>query len=136
MNEVFHKIVTIAMAILVLLSTISWRVEKHYCMGRLMDVALFSDVDTCGMFMEELIDENSLSQEKSSCCDDEVFFVDSQDDLQLSFNDIEFESQAFIIAYSYSLLFANRTKKEASYLYYLPPILVKNIQLLDEVYLI
>jgi len=43
MKEVFHKIASITMAFLLLLSTVSWKVEKHYCMGRLMDMTLVAE---------------------------------------------------------------------------------------------
>lgn len=138
MKEVFHKIVSIAMAVLLLLSTISWKVEKHYCMGRLMDVALFTNVDTCGMDMSVSQDNQDVEKAINSCCDDQVILVDGQDDLQLSFNDLDFEQQSFLLAYSYfyNHLFQVQEEQEVLNEHYPPPILVKDIQLLDEVYLI
>ena len=124
------------MALLLLLSTVSWKVEKHYCMGRLMDVALFTDVDTCGMDMS-MIYEN-MDETISSCCDDEVVFVEGQDDLKISFNDLNVEQQSFLIAFTHSYLGSLQDVKELPVPHekYPPPILFKNIQLLDEVFLI
>jgi len=126
------------MALLLLLSTISWKVEKHYCMGRLIDVALFTDVDTCGMDMSVSEADESLDVSKNSCCNNEVVFVDGQDDLKISFNDLDIEQKSFLIAFTYSYLNVLRDLKEQPVPneQYPPPILVKDIQILDEVFLI
>lgn len=122
------------MAVLLLLSTTSWKVEKHYCMGRLMNMALFVDVQDCGMGMDfELAQES-----KMPCCDDEVIFIDGQDDLKISFNDLDLGQQSFLVAFrqAYIALFQLRTELLVPEESYPPPILIKDIQLLDEVFLI
>lgn len=66
------------MALLVLLSTVSWTVEKHLCMGRVMDVALFGHAEDCGM-------ETNLAafgETDNHCCEDESFTLEGQDDLK------------------------------------------------------
>ncbi|MFK7811823.1 MAG: hypothetical protein AB8B59_04965 [Maribacter sp.] len=140
MKDLLHKIASIAMALLLLLSTISWKVEKHYCMGRLMDVALFTDVETCGMDMSAaMVDENeNLGEKINSCCDDEVIFVNGQDDLKISFNDLDIQKQSFLIAltYSYFNILEDLTEQPVPHEQYPPPNLVKDIQLLDELFLI
>lgn len=138
MREVLHKIISIAMALLLLLSTVSWKVEKHYCMGRLMDVALFTDVETCGMDMPMSMTEENLGKTKNSCCDDEVVFVDGQDQLKITFNDLDIKHQSFLIAFAHSYLDLLQDLKEqpVPHEQYPPPILVEDIQLLDEVFLI
>ena len=126
------------MAILLLLSTTSWKVEKHYCMGHLMDVALFADVDTCGMNMFFVNNAETLEERENSCCNDEVIFVEGQDDLKLSFNDLETNQQYFLITFNntYNSLFRAQTVQFVPHEQYPPPKLIKDIQLLDEVYLI
>ncbi|MFS4494381.1 HYC_CC_PP family protein [Maribacter sp. 2308TA10-17] len=138
MQEVLHKITSITMALLLLLSTVSWKVEKHYCMGRLMDVALFTDVDTCGMDMSMSETEENLAETENSCCDDEVVFVEGQDDLKISFNDLDIKQQSFLVAFTITYLLSLQDVKEqpVPHEQYPPPILVKDIQLLDEVFLI
>ena len=126
------------MALLLLLSTTSWKVEKHYCMGRLINVALFVHVDDCGMAMDLIRNPESKLQTKNSCCDDKVVLIEGQDDLKISFNDLDVNGQAHIIGQSYT--FGDRgiilTHQAVSQKTYPPPILVKDIQLLDEVFLI
>lgn len=126
------------MVVLLLLSTTSWKVEKHYCMGHLMDVAFFSDVDTCGMDMDMSDRSDSQMQQEDSCCSDEVIVIDGQDDLKLSFNNLSLDQRSFMVAFTYSYidLFETLTEQVVPHKHYPPPILVKDIQLLDEVFLI
>lgn len=137
MKKVFHSIISVAIALLLVVSTISWSVEKHYCMGHLMDIALFSEPDSCGMGagMAENTGEDKSS---SSCCNDEVLVLGGQDDLQISFDDLSFENQQFLVAftYSYNNLNSFGERKTSPRDTYPPPLLVKNIQLLDQVFII
>ena len=73
-----HKMFSVTMALLVLLSTVSFTMEKHFCGDILMDVAIFTKVNTCGMDMDvfsEILD-------KKSCFKDELEIVKSQDKLK------------------------------------------------------
>jgi len=137
MKENIHKLFSIAMALFLLASTTSWTVGKHYCMGHLMDVSFFADAEDCGMDMG-LSDDASKMEEKSSCCNDEVLIVDGQDNLKMSFEDISLDQQIFLVAFahSYSNLFKVVKEQPVPNEHYPPPVLVKDIQLLDEVFLI
>ena len=136
MKGILHRIISLTMAFLLLLSTVSWTVDKHLCMGRTMDVALFTGAKDCGMKAAmDLLEEQGV---ENHCCEDESFTVQGQDDLRLSWDDITLEQQHFLIAYSYSYfgLFNFRFKEKLPNLRYPPPLLVSDIQLLDQVFLI
>lgn len=137
MKEVLHKIVSIAMALLLLISTTSWKVEKHYCMGRLMDIALFSDVDSCRMDMGSM-DIESDDASENSCCDDEVIVLDGQDHLKLSLDTLDIEKQSLWVAfiYSFTTSFYVQNVQLVPHERYPSPRLVKDIQVLDQVFLI
>ncbi len=126
------------MALLVLLSTTSWKVEKHYCMGRLMDVAFFESAENCGMDMGFDDADNADNISKMSCCDDEVILVEGQDNLKTSLEDFNLESQIFLTAFtnSYINLFEGITYIAIPHEKYPPPILVYDLQLLDQAFLI
>ncbi|ADV48227.1 hypothetical protein Celal_0900 [Cellulophaga algicola DSM 14237] len=139
MKKWLVTILSVTMAILLLASTISWRVEKHYCLGHLMDIALFTAAQDCGMNMVFQSDDSSEHlQDSNSCCDDETIITEGQDDLVVHDNDFDLAQQFFIIAYAYSYfnLFGNGLKVSPSFDHYPPPIIVKDIHVLDEVYLI
>jgi len=132
MKKAFQQIINVTMALLLLISTTSWKIEKHYCMGRLVEVSLFKDADKCGMNMTQVAAENK------SCCSDEIIVIEGQDDLQFSYDDIIIKQQFFIVAFVTSYLNVLNTLEEQciAYDFYLPPILVKDIHTLDQVFLI
>jgi len=83
-------------------------------------------------------DNQNLNETENSCCDDEVIFVEGQDDLKISFNDLDTGQQSFLITFGHSYLNLFQIQRERTLPdeQYPPPILVKDIQLLDQVYLI
>jgi len=119
------------MAILVLFSTVSFTVEKHFCGDHLVDMAIFSTAKKCGNSMEKTT--------YKSCCKDEVEVVQGQDELKFSsFEDLNLDQQIFIAAfiYSYSNLFQSLPKQIIPFKDYSPPNLVFDIQVLDQIFLI
>ena len=126
------------MALLLLASTTSWKVEKHFCMGHLVDLAFFSEAEDCGMAMDMMNDDNSTAQEESSCCSEETIFIDGREDLKTVNVDLSLDQQFFLIAYSYSFtgLFNGMGQQIVAKEYYPPPLLVRNVQILDQVFLI
>ncbi len=119
------------MTLLLLASTTSWKVDKHYCMGHLVDLAFFADAEGCGM---DTMAEGSVMD----CCDSETVIIDAQDDLNLSLEENDSVSPVFLVAFlhSYKTVFQVLEKRLVPHELYPPPLLVKDIQLLDEVFLI
>lgn len=116
------------MALLVLASTVSWTVDKHLCMGRVMDISLFSHADDCGM---------SQDMEKS-CCDDESFTIKGQDKLKVTFDDFSLDQQVFLVSFvqTYFQLFEIDSKESNLFNEYNPPPLIRDVQVLDQTFLI
>lgn len=126
------------MALFLLVSTTSWKVEKHYCMGRLMDVSFFVDADDCGMDLS-IETGRKATVEKKSCCDDEVIVLEGQDDGATSHNGLGDMGQPhfFIPCVSWCFaLFEPHGLQQVPHQSYIPPKIVKDIQLLDDVFLI
>ncbi|MBT9187474.1 HYC_CC_PP family protein [Zobellia russellii] len=137
MNRKIHSYFACFMALVLLVSTTSFKVEKHYCMGHLVDVAFFSDAQDCGMAMS--LDENIGSTvDKMSCCNSELIAMEGQNDVKPSFNDFNLDQQMVLVAfvYSYGVLFEPVEAKHVPYSHYNPPKIIKDIQLLDAVFLI
>lgn len=124
------------MATMLLLSTVSWTIEKHTCMGRVMDVAFFAKADDCGMAAAmQAMEDESL---ENHCCGDETLTLQGQDDLKISFNDINLDQQVFLVAFTttYLAMLVPTEQETGGNEYYPPPVLVKDIHLLDETFLI
>lgn len=133
---IFHKIASVLLATLVLLSTVSWTVDKHLCMGRVMDVSLFTEAEDCGMELAmEAIDKKASD---NHCCDDESFTIIGQDDLKHSSVDLDLEHQMFLVAFaqSYLHLFVPLQDRPVTNAEYPPPIITRDIYILDQVFLI
>ncbi|MEM8926908.1 MAG: hypothetical protein AAGC45_01800 [Bacteroidota bacterium] len=101
-------------------------------MGRVMDVAFFHDADSCGM-------EDAMTEMNGKhCCDDESFTVEGQDDLKLSWDEVNVNTQKFLIAFlqSYLELLVLPLGEDVPETIYPPPLLVQDLIVLHEVFLI
>ncbi len=127
------------MAMVVLISTMSFTLDMHYCGNTLVDVALFKEAKTCGM--EQQV-SNSIAcsiMAKKSCCTDKQLTFEGQDELKNSFDKITLEQQTTFVAifyYSYVNLFEGLENNVIPFKEYPPPFLVKDIQVLNETFLI
>jgi hypothetical protein len=137
MKQVFHKIMSMLMAFVVLFSTLSFTVNMHYCGGTLVETAIFQKVKGCGMEMQKSSAEGCAITKKN-CCNDEQLVVDGQDELQLQVDKISFEQQVFIASfvYTYINLFEGYDKNISSYEEYKPPLVIRQLYKIDETYLI
>lgn len=137
MKQFFHKIVSILMVFVVLFSTMSFTINTHYCGDTLVDFAVFTNAETCGMELKESTNKD-CSVAKKSCCSDKQTIVQGQDELQSSFDSLSLEQQQFVtyFVYSYINLLVGIEKDITSYIDYSPPKVVKPIYKLDETYLI
>ncbi|MCK0146419.1 hypothetical protein MWU78_12255 [Arenibacter sp. F26102] len=136
MKPMIRKILAMVMAFFMLVSTVSWTIEKHYCFGSLVDIAFFHEADTCGMDLGLV---NAIfDKEGNPCCDHEVITIPGQDDLKISYHDIDFGHQFFLVAYAayYISQFQPKAQPLVPHSHYPPPILVKDITILDQVFLI
>lgn len=129
MKKAFQNSGSVLLALLVLFSTLSFTVDKHFCGSFLVDKAVFSEADTCGMDMENATD---------NCCTNEKVVIEGQDELKHTLGTLDFEQQIFITSFglSYQNLFETLSNEVISYKDYSPPLLVTNIQLMDQVFLI
>ena len=126
------------MALLVFLSTLSFTIESHYCGDVLVDTSMFGAVDTCGMETQQKTDSSECSLAKKDCCSNEQLVVDGQDNLKLSFDKLNKEQQKLVATfiYTYINLFAEQQTEKPTFTDYSPPPLVRDVQVLDQTFLI
>ena len=65
------------LALVVLVSTLSFTLEQHFCLGQLVDVALFSDA-SCGM-EHSTSDSCDADLKEVDCCDEKHQVIEGQD---------------------------------------------------------
>jgi len=139
MNKLLQKISSLLMALLVLFSTFSYTVESHYCGGSLVDSSFFGHVESCSVEMLKVtISDDDCSEVSKNCCNDVKVFVDGQDKLITSSVELNFQQQLFIASFvdTYINLFKGIDDKVIPFKNYSSPLLVRDIQLLDEVFII
>lgn len=138
MKQMLHKILSLLMAVVVLFSTMSFTISKHYCGDTLVDTAIFKKAKTCGMDMQMLARSSDCSVTKTKCCTEEQQVVNGQDELQLSIDKISFEQQVFTATYihTYINLFEGLNNNITSYEKYEPPLVIRQLYKIDETYLI
>lgn len=133
MKSYLQKISSFSLALLVLVSTFSFTVDKHFCGGILIDKAIFSNAKTCGMEMN-----SKMASSEDSCCTNEKTAIKGQDELKISFQSLDLDQQLFLITitHSYLNIFEGEPLLEVPFKDYSPPLLVTDIHILDQVFLI
>ncbi len=126
------------MAFVVLFSTMSFTIDMHYCGDTLVDTSIFTKAKTCGMEMQKPKATSDCSVMKKNCCTEEQIIIEGQDELKISFNELSLDQQLFIASFVYSYInrFEELVEKPNLCNEYPPPLIIKAIYKLDEVYLI
>ncbi|MRI00246.1 hypothetical protein GH721_06805 [Kriegella sp. EG-1] len=140
MKEVLHKIASISMALIVLFSTMSFSLDMHYCGDHLVDFSFAEKVDTCMMKAEMSKASSSCEvlEMEMDCCTDVEVIVEGQDDLKISFDQLTFDQQVFVASfvYSYINLIEGLEENSIPFKDYAPPPLIRDVQILDQTFLI
>jgi hypothetical protein len=127
-----QKVFAFLMALLVLVSTLSITIEKHYCGDHLVDVAIFSSAKKCG---PETPDD-APTMKASSCCKDVVDLIEGQDELSISKSEVIPSLDAVVlpeIAMPEGIALPQGAEKPL-YQYYKPPNNTVPIYLWNECY--
>jgi len=134
MKKFLNQMASILMAVIVLLSTMSFTVKKQYCGDFLIGVSFVSNgekFDVC---------ENSfVTVTKKDCCKHEVHYIEGQDQLQHeNFKKMNFEVQKilgdFVVSDSFNFVKPN---KEAQFSRdFTPLVFTRDFQVLYQVFLI
>ena len=137
MKKIFHKIASLLMAFVVLLSTMSFTISMHYCGDTLVETSVFHKAEGCGMEMENPSTEG-CAVIKKNCCNDQEIAIDGQDELKTPIDAISLEQQVFLASfiYTYINLFEGLKNSVSSFEAYRPPLVIKQIFKFDETYLI
>ena len=136
MKKYISKIAAIFLALVVLLSTFSFNVEKHFCGDFLVAISYVGNVASCDDVEEDSCESKTI---EPSCCKDDVELIKGQTQIQKSsVEKITFIKVATAVT-SYvfnSLLFQDLEKQIIPHKQYVPPKLFFDIQVLHEVFII
>lgn len=128
------------MALIVLFSTMSFSLDMHYCGDHLVDFSFAEKVDTCMMKAEMSKTSSSceVMEMEMDCCTDVEVVVEGQDDLKISFDQLTFDQQVFVASFVYSYIsrFEVFDNDVVPFKDYAPPPLIRDVQILDQTFLI
>jgi len=126
------------MAFVVLTTTMSFTVNMHYCGDTLVDYSLVQKATSCGMDSLQKSGTCETQLSKKSCCQNKQLTASGHDDLKPTFYNLDFEQQVFVASFviSYRALFLPKTVENTSFEDYAPPLIIRDIQALDQVFLI
>ncbi len=135
--KLLYRFFSLALSFLVLISTSSITVEKHFCGGNLVDSSIFSEVKKCWK-TETVLNKNKLS--KKPCCKDVIDVLKGQDELNTcEFDNFVTQTKYYFCKlnnYSYDNLFKKGYKVLVLDTYYIPPELTSNKYIIQETFLI
>ncbi len=134
MKKLFYKISAVVLSFIVLFSTMSFTIDKHFCGETLIDVAYFGKADDCGMKMK--VDQQKMKKKK--CCKNETEVIESPTFDKEKITTVTPENITFVIyhLYSYINIFQEISIEKEYYKDFSPPDLERDIQVLYETFLI
>jgi hypothetical protein len=126
------------MALLVFVSTFSFAIESHYCGDILVDISWFGEVESCGIDGQHKHTSEENDVKKEDCCNNEVLAIDGQEELKITLENFNIEQQLFVVSfiYSYINLFEGTDSQIIPFKNYSPPHLIRDVQTLDQTFLI
>ncbi|WP_440882089.1 HYC_CC_PP family protein [Tenacibaculum sp. C7A-26P2] len=137
MIKVFSKITSILLAILLVLSTTSFTIEKYFCGGKLVGVSFFGEKHSCKK--ESSCKSFSIAvSEKKSCCKNERIFLSGEKNIFESTIELKQNIEKYTI-----LFFKPNTISDAEFVFkvydlkkYYSLQIVYNIRLLYQVFIL
>lgn len=138
MKHFYTNIIAFSLASIVLFSTISVSLSMHYCCDELVDTSIFSNVETCGMKVQNTTSKKCSIEESVDCCDTKTFTKKGYDNFDRVPVDLNKETFVFLhtFVYTYVNLFEGLEQNIVPFLHHSPPLISKDIIVLHETFLI
>ena len=138
MKQFFVKIAAILMTFVVLFSTMSFTISQHYCGGELVSSAVFSKAESCSMKMQKPATPKNCSIQKENCCKDIIKQIEGKKVVKMEAQQLQNYQQIIVTSfvYTYINLFEGLEKNSFPFKNYTPPLLVTDIHIVDQVFII
>ena len=137
MKKFLQKISVSILSLIVILSSMSFTIDKHYCGDTLVDVSYFGKADVCGMD-DMKMKVNPEKMKKKKCCKNETELIESSTFDKEKITTISPEQIDFLVFHIYSYINSYEDVKIEKEYYkdFSPPDIVQDIQVLHETFLI
>ena len=144
------KFIAPVLALMVLVSSMSYTIDFHFCQGQLKSFSLFGKAKNCHEMASKMaschhhkkqVDEMSMtcSEGDNNCCNNKTVNFESDFDQQIvNLDYLSLESLSFVVAfehYSCDYLFED-IKDAIPFAHYKPPLIQKDIPVVFESFLL
>jgi hypothetical protein len=139
MKNFIHNVLAVFMSVVVLMTTMSFTVDMHYCGDSLIDFSFIQQVESCGMEKQMVASScGATTLSEKSCCTDKTVVKEGNEDLKISFDRLTLDQHLFIVAFTHSLMdqFTQIDLKTTPFVDYPPPFLERDVQVLHQSFLI
>ncbi|XLS27815.1 HYC_CC_PP family protein [Flavobacteriaceae bacterium M23B6Z8] len=139
MRKLFSKIIAVTLTCVVLFSTVSFSVGKHFCGNVLVDVSIFKEAASCGMEMNSAT-ASGCEITKMNCCKDVQIVIEGQENLKdTSVQNSVTPVQIYAIAgFVYESLKIDEPEADKVIILekYIPPLLLRDLLVQHQTFLI
>ena len=150
-KKTYQEAIALFLLLIVLLSSMSFTIDGHYCDGELQNLSVLGKAEVCSMAKQQsdkevycpvhkkMMTMPTSDEDKNDCCENKTIFVDAEDDLkEQPINHVEVEQlQNFVIAFV-SVFYTKISIDQQSIqkFSYQSPFIIRNIYALSEVFLL
>jgi hypothetical protein len=153
-NRTYQRIIALTLAFLILMTSVSFAIDSHYCNGELKSVSLFGKAKTCHekavankkvtcphhqKMQQEAKKTNGDKVVKNDCCKNKTTIIQSDDDQINSDLSLPISQQLQQFAIAYILAFhatITTDKQSIQEISYLSPVIPREIYVLSEAFLL
>ncbi len=138
MKSFFHRLLSFSLTLIVFFSTMSFTVVSNYCADDLVDFSFFDNASWCNDMQDDSFSK-ACEISEVPCCSSDQLVVEGMEDLhKVSFESLTLDQQLFVatFTYAYLSLFEDLDQDRTPFVNYNPPLLVMDILLLDQTFLI
>lgn len=139
-----RKVSALILSMLVMLSSMSFTLNVHLCMGQIDNIALFKEAKACEMATqvtpcakEQHKEGHNHQISKKGCCEDHSIFIERQDEItktaSVAMPDVAFVAVLYVVV---AYLSAQSSVDTDSYKAYSPPLIERDIPVLIQSFLI
>lgn len=150
-NRTYQRIIALTLAFLMLMTSVSFAVDMHYCNGQLKSVSLLGKAKTChekAMANKKVTcphhqkmqkQSNGDEMDKDDCCKNKTILIQADNDRTKSdlalptFQQLQQFAIAYILVFHAKITTDKQSIQEFSYL---PPFISRDIYVLSEAFLL
>lgn len=140
--KIFRSISAVFLSLLVLISTSSFAMNMHLCMGEVENLAFFSPAEPCELSVDDMACHNEIPEPidhlvNTGCCDDREILIEGQDELEVTGAASTYDLQLAAILYAVVLRpWVPAAANTDSFVKYTPPLIERDIPVLVQSFLL